>query len=172
MKQGSRPELNPNTSSLTSDGSAKRSDLLVENFRGSRACFDVSVTHPALLQYGANTVPEAGKAASNREQQKNNKYKAIAKADGKTFYPLVHEAHGRVGKAAQEILQICVQKIAALRRQPASSVVFYWRSRLSLALQVSQARAVHERFRDSQLAHNVGSDESSWLDYRGIAWAR
>jgi hypothetical protein len=87
-------------------------------------------------------------------------------------YPLVHEAHGRVGKAAQEILQICVQKIAAVRRQPAASVVFYWRSRLSLALQVSQARAVHERFRDSLLAHNVGSDESSWLDYRGIAWAR
>jgi hypothetical protein len=120
------------------------------------------------------SVPEAGKAASNREQQKYSKYREIARAAGKTFYPLVHEAHGRVGDAAREALKICVQKIAALRRQPVASVIHYWRSRLSLALQISQARAVHGRFRDSLLAHNVGSgsDESSRLDYRDIAWAR
>ena len=69
------------------------------------------------------SVPEAGKAASNREQQKYSKYREIARAAGKTFYPLVHEAHGRVGDAAREVLKVCVQKIAAaLRRQPVASV--------------------------------------------------
>src|SRR3546814_19212463 len=87
-----------------------------------------------------------------------------------SFHPLVHKAHGRVGISAHRVLKMCVEKIALLRRQPVASVIHYWRSRLSLALQISQARAVHERFRDSQLAPNAGSDESSWLNYRGIAW--
>ena len=159
---------------IHTDASAKRPDLLVYNFKGGRACFDVSVTHPVLLHNSPNTVPEAGKAASKREQEKYNKYKEIAKAAGMTFHPLVHEAHGRVGISAQRVFKTCVEKIAQLRRQPVSGVIHYWRSRISLALQISQAQAVHERFRDSQLAHNAGSDESSSsrLDYRDIAWAR
>ena len=128
--------------------------------------------HPALLRYAPGTVPEAGKAASKREQEKYSKYKELARAAGMTFYPLVHEAHGRVGLSAQRVFKTCVERIAQLRRQPEASVVYYWRSRISLSLQISQARAVHERFRDSQLAHNAGSDESSRLNYRGIAWAK
>src|SRR3546814_198091 len=77
------------------DGTAKRPDLQVYNFKGGRACFDVSVTHPALLRHGHSTVPEAGKAAGKREQEKFSKYKEIAKAAGMTFHPLVHEAHAR-----------------------------------------------------------------------------
>src|SRR3546814_20680420 len=87
-----------------------------------------------------------------------------------TFHPLVHEAHGRVGISAHRALKICVEKIVLLRCQPVGSVIHYWRSRLSLALQISQARAVPERFRASHLAHTAGSDESPWLTYRGIAW--
>lgn len=82
-----------------------------------------------------------------------------------TFYPLAHEAHGRVGSTRPEILQICDEKIeAALRRQPVMSVVHYWRSRLSLALQISQARAIHERFHEAQLAHIVESGKRSCLN--------
>jgi hypothetical protein len=127
----------------------------------------------------APTLPQrqARLQTSNREQQKYSKYskyREIARAAGKTFYPLVHEAHGRVGDAAREVLKICVQKIAAaLRRQPVASVSslvgvqnFPWRFK-SLRLERS-----HERFRDSLLAHNVGSGESSRLNYRGIALER
>ena len=72
-----RPE--PRNEFIHIDASAKRPDLLVYNFKGSRACFDVSVTHPALLRYSPNTVPEAGKAASKREQEKYSKYKELRK---------------------------------------------------------------------------------------------
>jgi hypothetical protein len=164
--------MEPRNEFIHIDGTGKRPDLQVYNFKGGRACFDVSVTHPALLRHGLSTAPEAGKAAGKREQEKFSKYKDIATAAGMTFHPLVHEAHGRVGISAQRVLKTCVEKIALLRRQPVASVIHYWRSRLSLALQISQARAVHERFRDSQVAHNAGSDESSWLNYRGIAWSR
>src|SRR3546814_1445603 len=80
--------------------------------------FDVSATHPSLLRHGHSTVPEAGKAAGKREQEKFSKYKEIAKAAGMSFRPLVHEAHGRVGISAHRVLKICVEKIALLRRQP------------------------------------------------------
>ena len=38
---------------------------------------------------GSNTVPEARKVASKREQVKYDKYKEIAKAAGMSFYPLL-----------------------------------------------------------------------------------
>src|SRR3546814_1441953 len=87
------------------DGTAKRPDRQVYNFKGGRACFDVSVTHPALLRYGHSTVPEAGKAAGKREQEKFSKYMDIANSAGMTFHPIVHEAHGRVGISAQRVLK-------------------------------------------------------------------
>lgn len=129
------------------------------------------MTHPALLPgaKGSNTVPEAGKAASKREQEKYDKYKEIAKAAGMAFHPLVHEAYGRVGTQAHHLLKDCVAKIAELRRQPVATVLHYWRARFSLSLQISQARAIHERFRDSQLIYSAGSDESTHLDYREFA---
>ena len=103
---------------------------------------------------GSNTVPEARKVASKREQVKYDKYKEIAKAAGMSFYPLVHEAYGRVGIQAHNLLKACVAKIAALKRQPVASVFCYWCARFSLSLQISQARAIHERFRDSQWIHS------------------
>ena len=119
----------------------------------------------------SSTVPEAGKAASKCEQVKYDKYKEIAEAEGMSFYPLVHEACGGVGTQAHNLFKVCVTNIDALRRQPVPSVIYYWRARFSFSLQISQARAIHERFRDSQLIHSVGSDESTYLNYRGFAWA-
>src|SRR3546814_8080531 len=66
------------------DGTSKRPDLQVYNFKGGRACFDVSVTHPALLRHGHSTVPEAGKATGKREHEKFNKYKEIGRAHVRT----------------------------------------------------------------------------------------
>ena len=56
-----------------------------------------------------------------------------------------------LGTSAQQFLKIYVETIAQLRRQPEASVVHFLRARISLALKISQTRAVHERFRDSQL---------------------
>ena len=80
---------------------------------------------------GSNTVPEARKVASKREQVKYDKYKEIAKAAGMSFCPLVHEAYGRMAIQAHNLLKVCVAKIAALGRQPVPSVIYYWRARVS-----------------------------------------
>ena len=151
------------------DDSAKRPDLLVYNSKGGRACFDISVTHPACLHYAQGTIPAPGQAASNREQQKYDKYKELASNAGMSFYPLVHEAYGRVGISSHRIIKTCAAKISTLRRCHEGNVLHYWRTRLSLALHISQARAVHERFRDSQLTTYAGPDESSRLNYNMFA---
>ena len=143
--------------------------------QGGKAGFDVSVIHPSLTFSGRPSAQEAGKAASIREQCKYGKYKDIADKAGMSFYPLVHEAYGRVGEQAHRLfIMTCVAMIAQLRCQPEASVIHYWRARISLALQVSQARGIHEQFRDAQLVYNVGllDDESTLLNYRGIAWAQ
>ena len=98
------------------DASAKQPDLLVYNFKGTIACFDVSG------RPNPDAEAKSGEAADKREQTKYSKYKDIAKAAGMTFYPLVHKAHGRTGKSAQSVLKTCVSKIAHLmiRTQPVS----------------------------------------------------
>ena len=139
-------KIEPSNEFVLIDGTEKRADLQVYNYKGRKACFDVSVTHPALLlrAKGSNTIPEAGKTASKCEQMKYDTYKEIAKAAGISFYPLVHEVYGRVGIQPHNLLKVCVAKIAALRRQPVASVIYYWRARLSVSLQISQARAIYE----------------------------
>src|SRR3546814_6795718 len=62
------------------------------------------------------------------------------------FFPVVHESYGRLGAAAEKLLQICADRIAASKRIPKASVLFYWRSRLSILLQKVLARASQERF--------------------------
>src|SRR3546814_7246031 len=62
------------------------------------------------------------------------------------FFPVVHESYGRLGAAAEKLLRICADRIAASKRIPKASVLFYWRSRLSILLQKMLARASQERF--------------------------
>ena len=97
LRCSERLASSPRNEFLHIDVSAKRPDLLVCNFEGTRACFDVSVTHPAL-----------GEAADKREHAKFSKDKDIAKAAGMAFYPLVHEAHthGFHGAQANQ-LKVC-----------------------------------------------------------------
>ena len=147
------------------DNSHKRTDLKVYNFKGGKAGFDVSVIH----LFWTTVCLKEGKAASIREQEKYDKYKDIADKSKMSFYPLVHEAHshGRVGEHAHRLFVSCVAKSAQLMSQPEASVIHYWRERISLALQISQARGIHERFR-AQLVYNVGSmtfdDESTLVN--------
>ena len=60
---------------------------------------------------------------------KYDKYKEIAKAVGMSFYLLVHEAYGRVGIQPHNLLKAV------------ASVIYYWRARVSISLQISQKRA-------------------------------
>jgi hypothetical protein len=119
------------------DNSEKRADLVVEHYTSGLACFDVSVTHPWNRQsLRATEEPVAGKAAEQREAQKRHLYGDISAAAGMLFLPLVHEAYGRVGKAAKTVIDVCAERIAALTHGPKAGILHYWNSRLSLTLQL------------------------------------
>jgi hypothetical protein len=151
-----------------------RGDLQVYNFRGGQACFGVSVTHPALLHQGSNTVPEAGKAANLQPgTAKVQQIQGNCEGSRKDFLPSrARSARASWRRSSRSSQGLRAEDCCTQEATGGECVIHYWRSKLSLALQISQARAVHERFRGSLLAHNVGSDESSRLNYRGIAWAR
>ena len=46
---GFQTKIEPRNEFVLIDGTEKRADLQVYNYKGRKACFDVSVTHPALL---------------------------------------------------------------------------------------------------------------------------
>jgi hypothetical protein len=163
----------PHTYNLV-DNSEKRADLIVENYIHGRACFDVSIAHPwattSLNAVGDN--PTAGKAASLRESQKRDMYGDISAAAGMSFFPLVHEAYGRVGNAARNLIHVCAERIAANSHAPKAGILHYWRSRLSLCLQILLAQAIRERFAlVLQPGCSGGLDESRRVDFFAISRA-
>src|SRR3546814_9221345 len=122
------------------DDTNKRPDLIVENYITGRTCFDVSVIHPNIILRGrANLKP--GDASRTRGQANIDKYKALAADAGMQFFPVVDESYGRLGAAAEKLLRICADRIAASKRIPKAAVLFYWRSRLSILLQKKNGRA-------------------------------
>src|SRR3546814_16475535 len=82
------------------------------------------------------------------------------------FFPVVHESYGCLGTAAEKLLRICADRIAASKRIAKASVLFYWRSRLSILLQKMLARASQERFLNINL--RGGDDECFQVDFREI----
>ncbi len=93
-------------------------------------------------------------------------YGDISAAVGMSFYPVVHEVYGRVGKAARSLIDICADRIAALTHSPKAGILHYWRSRLSMTLQLLLAQSVRERFALAQVPNYSGSmDESKRVDF-------
>lgn len=163
-------EVEPRGTHTAIDGSGKRPDLLIHNYKNGRAYFDVAVVHPGCLSVTKQpNVPKPGSAAQKRENDKYGKYKALAEQAGGSFFPLVHEAYGRVGEAAQRILKLCAKKIAFLTRSPMGGILYYWRSRLALTLQDYQIRGVYERYTDACPPIRIGEgDECNRVDFYAL----
>src|SRR5690606_33999403 len=130
-----------------------------DNYITGRTCFDISILHPhSILRGRANLDP--AEAARIRGQAKIDKYKTLAANAGMEFFAIVQESYGRLGVAAEELLRTCADKIALTKRIPKASVLFYWRSRLSMLLQQMLARACQERFLNIQNPSlRAGDDE-------------
>ena len=62
------------------------------------------------------------------------------------------------------------ERIAALTHSPKAGILHYWRSRLSLTLQILLAQAVRERFALAQVpTYSGGADESRRIDFFSIS---
>ena len=116
---------------------------------GPRVLADVVVADPTRSTAVAVTAVERGHAARVAAQMKEGKYADHSPDD--TFIPLAVETYGCLDSSFDEFLGTCARRAAELRiggldpRQLTSRLLCFYRQRVSVALQRSQARAVHHR---------------------------
>jgi hypothetical protein len=100
---------------------------------------DITVRHPRAARYRPAAETTAAAAASKAESEKLERYPA---ANGREVWPVAHETWGRLGPAAEQLLQLCASAAArrAHRRGKVSGgELKRWRARLDGCLQRSVA---------------------------------
>jgi hypothetical protein len=123
-------------------------DLVAADPRGgSRVLADVVVADPTRSTAVMVTAVERGHAARLVAEMKVGKYGDHFPDD--TFVPLAVETYGCLDSAFDGFLGTCARRAAELRAgglRPvpvASRLICYYRSRVSISLQRSQARAIY-----------------------------
>ncbi len=115
---------------------------------GPRLLVDVTVADP--IRSAAESAVERGHAARVAEAAKAAKYADHSPDD--TLIPAAVETFGCFGGPFDRLLRMCARRTAALRvadegqvGEEASRLLTYYRQRISVSLQRSQARAIHHR---------------------------
>ena len=147
---------------LEEAGGIARREVYVEELSGAREAvldvwaygipelpdllLDVTVRHPRAARYRPAAEKTAASAASKAEAEKRDRYPP---AGGRQVWPVAHETWGRLGPAAEQLLQLCASAAArrAHRRGRVSGgELRRWRARLDGCLQravaMQQAAAV------------------------------
>jgi hypothetical protein len=96
---------------------------------------DITVRHPRAARYRPAAEKTAGAAACKAEKEKLDRYPP---ANGRQVWPVTHETWGRLGPAAEQLLQACASAAArrAHRRGKVSGgELRRWRARLDGCLQ-------------------------------------
>lgn len=132
------------------DVEGRRMDLVGADPRGgSRVLADVTVADPLREGLLPAAAVERGRAAREAALAKEVKYGDHPADD--TFIPLAVETYGCLDSSFDEFLGTCARRAAELRMggldsaPMASRLLCYFRQRVSVSLQRSQARAVHHR---------------------------
>jgi len=98
--------------------------------------------------------------ASSREQSKINDYMEECRKIGHDFLPAAFECQGSIGQMFAQHFENCVQKRAEeLGMKSPGPLRWYWRQRLSIALQRHVSQACNERMYAMQMHRHI--DESS-----------
>jgi hypothetical protein len=112
--------------------------------------FDVAVTHPCAPSYIVGSSTRQRYAAEAREAIKLAKYDAACESVGITFVPAVFESFGVAGKLFEEWFKDTMKakdkadKAAGVRVSwTAHTTSAFWQQRISVALQVGNARMIH-----------------------------
>jgi hypothetical protein len=147
---------------LEEAGGIARREVFVEELSGAREAvldvwaygipelpdllLDVTVRHPRAARYRPAAERFAASAATKAEAEKRDRYPP---AGGRQVWPVAHETWGRLGPAAEQLLQLCASAAArrAHRRGKVSGgELRRWRARLDGCLQravaMQQAAAV------------------------------
>jgi hypothetical protein len=118
---------------------------------------DISITSPLTgVQAGIysfiplQAATKAGKAAMERAQCKDNKYRPLCRPNelGQarySFIPIVYETTGRMHKKLKTFLKAAVKEAARLKKIDDDNIMAYLLKRLSVSLQKSLAKSVLKR---------------------------
>lgn len=136
----------------------------------SRLCVRLSVTHPAIqaIIINNNTDKHQGRAAHVRELKKMRDYSKLADQNDLHFMPIIFETYGRWGKYMTQFFDASVE--AGWQKNatgiPLSTIKEYWKKRISVTLQVMNARMFLHRIQRtiSRGDSNKKPDESFFSD--------
>ncbi|CAM6114977.1 unnamed protein product [Calypogeia fissa] len=112
---------------------------------GRRTLTDIVVANPLRQDIIATASSQAGTAATRAATQKEEKY--LARAPSDAFLPLAIEIFGRLHHQFDGLLRQAARDIHSRGSTGASLSVLttHFRQRLSVTLQIAQARAIHRR---------------------------
>ncbi|CAM6085216.1 unnamed protein product [Calypogeia fissa] len=112
---------------------------------GRRTLADIVVANPLRQDIIATASSQAGTAATRAATQKEEKY--LARAPSDAFLPLAIEIFGRLHHQFDGLLRQAARDIHSRGSTGASLSVLttHFRQRLSVTLQIAQARAIHRR---------------------------
>ena len=121
----------------------KRPDIGVYNFdQGKKILLDVSITHPLGVNVQSQAANVSGFAATQKDQKKVDKYRAVAGSLGYLFDPLVMEVYGRWSPIARDFFRKAAVRPSIDFVNDRAAFVNYWRKRLSVGLQRGNATII------------------------------
>ncbi len=124
---------------------------------------DFSITHPATkTNIGHHSNTKRGASALEREKQKCSKYNAASKNNNLHFVPLVAESYGTLSERLIKFIYDVVRKIHEKKKKSRVSFAWlleYWIMRLSVKLQVMNARMFMSRAMSLVGAKTLVNDE-------------
>jgi len=171
------------TGCFSNSNSNQRPDLRLLQPGFSKDCrhdtvVDVTVTHPATTAKIThnNTDKNIGRAAYLSEMSKRREYAEMSKQNNLHFVPLAFETYGRWGK---ELISFFEKNVMTGWRKsgqctPLAVMKEYWKKRLSVNLQVMNARMFLQRvtriirYKESNNGGKV--DESAFSDTFKNSW--
>jgi hypothetical protein len=126
----------------------QRMDIVCDNFKpGIPLNIDTSIIDIRQQKYCTAVVP-AGKAALDRENEKNIKYLDQFLSINAIFMPFILESHGRWGLTARKIFSALIDRVMQ-HHQTAwctrSQMSHYWKSRITMSMHRAACRGIHKR---------------------------
>ena len=131
------------------EDSKMRIDITIPNYAGNVTLgVEVSIVDVGSAAYSkSRNIMVAGKASSDREAYKMEKYREVFAAEGYRCEPLVIEAGGRFGDRTREFFNELCQRAHEYTGLPLSHLKNFWRHQIVMALHIASSAGMRNRMR-------------------------
>jgi hypothetical protein len=130
--------------------SKMRIDITIPNYAGNVTLgVEVSIVDVRSAAYSnSRNIMVAGKASSDREAFKMEKYREVFAAEGYRCEPLVIEAGGRFGDRTRVFFNEMCQRAHENTGLPLSYLQNFWRTQIVMAMHIASSASVRNRMRE------------------------